>query len=98
MGRVAGARADEPRDHDFGIGVNRSPRPGIAPLHFRLLFRGGVPILRADEGPHFIHLNPTALEIADLLIVEFFADLTKVNDEAEDCCFGDASHADKRSD
>jgi hypothetical protein len=41
-------RADEPRDHQLGIGIERRPRPDVAPP-FGLFLRTGVLFLRADD-------------------------------------------------
>jgi len=67
VGACLRALSDEPRHHQLRIGVNRGPRPAVAPLTL-FVFRD---VLRfcADERPNFIALNPLRFQVPNVRIV-----------------------------
>lgn len=61
--------ADLPGANQFGLGVDSDPCPAIARV--RIAFqhlRSDVGLLRSDERPNFIALNPFALEVYEVLV------------------------------
>ena len=57
-GRRDVARPDDPRDQQLRVGIQRRPRPRVS--GFRRSFLGAlhVRLLRVDEAPDLVHLDP----------------------------------------
>src|SRR5206468_2682751 len=55
-------------DHQLCVGVERGPRPAVAPA-VRLLLVRRVLFLRADEGPDFITLHAARADATNLLVL-----------------------------
>ena len=86
---------DRVRHDQFGIGINRGPRPAVAP--FAALFFGNVLRLRADEAPNFIALNSLALEIANRSVMVRRARRAKIAQQLFNRHPRDASQTRRRS-
>ena len=87
--------ADQPRTDQFGVGVNRYPGPGAADT--KLIFPRGwnVLVLRANEAPYFVALNPLAVEVHQVLVEVVRTSRAKLNQQFRDGVFGNASHANR---
>jgi hypothetical protein len=62
--------ADIPARDKFGFGINRRPRPNVAPALALFLGRH-IDFLAADERPNFVALDKLAGEIAENLVLIF---------------------------
>src|SRR5207249_285436 len=69
--------ADEPARNEFGIGVERNPRPDIARA-FRLVLARAVLFLRVNERPDFVTLDARAAEIAKRFVLILRAGSAKI--------------------
>ena len=76
--------ADEPARHEFGIGVERNPRPNIARA-LRFHFRRAVLFFRLNKAPDFIALHALAFHVADRAIVELGACDAGIAEQLVDC-------------
>jgi len=78
-------------DDQFGVRVNRGPRPDVAPFGF--LLGWNVALFRSDERPDFIALNATGLQVANVSIVVGSAGGAQVANELFNRHSRHASHA-----
>jgi len=61
--------ADQPRDYQLGIGVNRGPRPCVAGAGGSGLRRGHVLLFAMRECPNFVYLASARLHVAHMRIM-----------------------------
>ncbi len=59
----------KPRWDQFGVGINRSPRPNIAVTKFPLFIRRNILLLRIAEAPDFIELQPLTGQVAKRFVL-----------------------------
>ena len=59
------ATADQPRNDQLAVAVERGPRPRVASAIDRLLHGRDVLLLRVGERPDFVALNALGLHVAD---------------------------------
>jgi hypothetical protein len=93
VGLSAIAQTDQPRDHQFAVGVDRGPSPDIAVAKLTLLVGRDVLRLGIAEGPNLIALNPLAGDAANMLIVVLLAGRTDVHQQFGDRVLCHASYA-----
>ena len=85
-GAFAVATADEMRNEQLRIGLNRRPGPNVAgAIHGRLHARN-VLLLGADERPNFIDLNSARFHVAHLGVMEASAESGQRPQEASKRC------------
>ena len=72
-GAVAVAPANEIRNDQLRVGLNRRPGPSIAIGQVLPFRRCNVLLFRIGERPNFVHLNPSCLHVADRVIMEIGA-------------------------
>lgn len=88
------AVAKAERDDQLRVGIERRPRPAIAPAG-GLLFVAGVLLLRADERPNFITLETARTDATNLFVLIFRAGCAELDEQLHDGVLGDSCHADR---
>src|SRR5262249_31994799 len=87
------ALADEIANNQFGIGVQRGPRPGITrKIGSRLCLRH-IALFGIGEGPNLIDLNMLRAEVPNVLVMIGHAGLARVSQQLEDRVLADALSA-----
>lgn len=75
----AGAVTSPPRNHQFGVGIERGPSPDITSAIRRGLGAAHVLVLGVAERPNFIALDTLGGDVADHLVVEVCASHPRVH-------------------
>jgi hypothetical protein len=86
------SRSDEPARHKLRVGVDRYPRPHIAPSVF-LLLTGDVLFLRTTERPDFVALDAAAGEVAESFVLIVGARRAEIDQKLIYCGAMHACHA-----
>ena len=84
LGAIAVAPADEERNNELRIRVQRGPRPGVASAIGRGLGIRNVLLFGVDERPNLVDLNSLRLHPPDVLVVEGSAELASVLEQLRD--------------
>src|ERR1022692_836263 len=92
------ARADYPARDQFRIGIDGRPGPHAADAELAFLLLWNVLVLRPDERPDLIALNPAAGEIAEHAVLILGADRASLYKELCDGVLGHAGNADSSAD
>jgi hypothetical protein len=87
------APADQIRDAQLRVGIERDPRPHITPA-LQLLIGGGVLGFGTAEGPNFIRLDSSSGDIADVAMVIRSTGAPHVFEQLQDSVLCRSRHAD----
>lgn len=98
FGREPIAGADPVGANQFGIGVDCNPRPEIASVGITLQkFRRDVRLFCGQKRPNLIALNLFAREVYESFVQVIRAGYAKLNKQFGDSVFGNAGHANRRT-
>jgi len=92
------ASPDHPGANQLGVCVHCNPSPDIARVAALQRPLRHVLLLRRNETPDFVTLNPFAGEIAQMLIQVIRAGSAQLDKQFRNCIFGNAGHANRRTD
>lgn len=95
IGHRRGAGTDHVGDDQLSVRIKCRPRPAVAPLAPLLL--GNILLLRADETPDLVTLNPLASEASDMGIMVGSTGGSQVAQQFFDGHSGDAGEAGRAS-
>lgn len=68
--------AAQEADHQLAIGIQSRSRPAIASFDRRSFGGRNILLLRMDEAPNFVALDPPGLDAPNLAVMEHLASLT----------------------
>ena len=92
------ALAYQPRAHQLGIGIEGDPGPSASDAMLVSSLLRDIFVLRTDEAPNLVALNPLGGQIAEYFVLILRASRANFHQQLRHGVLSDARHADSRAD